>query len=532
MQCDLETIEPALSAARVLLMEEHNVDVAGAHAALHAARDFLELQRESVPEEYNVETVLASAIATLPEGRLEMSAPRNVLCRGDREQVGAAVRAMIQSAMLEVESILIAHVVTDGDIPMLRLELDGPGAFRDEWLIDGYARMTVQTLEPCWTRATRGGRFDYAVPRGAVDLRLSGIRVIPEAAPPSDAVLGAVRAAEQLTRIMLGEASSDPIADRDAALRAIDLALREIDSDRPRHEPADVAKLLAEAVESQSPNLDRHAIQYSVESQTGVPPIAIHRTRLRSALENLLLHATEAFARGGSVSIILDYDAGARRVDVLADLEGTQYDRTCARLLPSIRRSIEEVHGGELSLTVHDTGVTASIAIPDPVGRKLDAWLPGFDSFSLRSRQMLRLLKSGGPTPPEEFLLEGILEEELERMLLSRLAVAPATNLAHDLTPQQSGLSGSSAERLEKALGQIRKGKPKKEICKPAYAGEVFWAFRIDERHRAAVGTGAMDDAALKLLCTGLLATPPDYINCLRALAQCCATNAVSEPQP
>ena len=217
---------------------------------------------------------------------------------------------------------------------------------------------------------------------------------------------------------------------------------------------------------------------------------------------------------------MLDYSPKARSVELLFSMEGSRYVPGPGHFIASARRSLVEIHDGSFDESHDAANATLSVTLPDPVGRRLDEWIPGWESFSDRSQQMLRLLKSGGPILPEDFLLGGILEEELERCLLARLSVAPATTLAHDLEFQAPAPKGSSSERLAKALGQIRKGKPKKEICKPAYAAEIFWAFRIDARHRAAVGIGALDQGSVTELCTLLWSTPPDMPAILKILTR------------
>ena len=65
------------------------------------------------------------------------------------------------------------------------------------------------------------------------------------------------------------------------------------------------------------------------------------------------------------------------------------------------------LHDGVVEVADDASGLTVSIKLPDVVGRTLDAWLPGWEAFSERSQQMLRLLKSGGQAPPEEFISGG-----------------------------------------------------------------------------------------------------------------------------
>jgi len=113
-----------------------------------------------------------------------------------------------------------------------------------------------------------------------------------------------------------------------------------------------------------------------------------------------------------------------------------------------------------------------------------------------------------------------VLRTELEGWLLPKLAEAPAVNLAHELGAADPHLPEGSPERLAKGLSQIRRGKPKKEIVHPPYAGDILWAFRVDERHRHAVGCDSLDEHELRDLCSALLATPTDSVTCLRLLAK------------
>ena len=163
-------------------------------------------------------------------------------------------------------------------------------------------------------------------------------------------------------------------------------------------------------------------------------------------------------------------------------------------------------------LTVDQCAI--SLTIPDPIGVALNDWIPGFDVFSERSIQMLRLLKSGGQAPPEDLILGGVLESELERWLMATLAASPAVNVAHELDKEKN------PPRVAKALGQIRRGKPKKEICAPPYAAEIIGAFRSDERGRHALGLGAFESEEIDALLNGLTSKPLGYLTCLRLLVK------------
>ena len=151
-----------------------------------------------------------------------------------------------------------------------------------------------------------------------------------------------------------------------------------------------------------------------------------------------------------------------------------------------------------------------TLTIPDRAGEALDAWLPGWERFLTESQQMLRVLKSGSQPLPEEFLLGGILENELERWLMPLLTEPAVVNVVHDGVASLEGLPGASSERLAKALSQIKRGKPKKEIVRPPYAGELLWAcvtvaparpFAWTSGRRRAAGSLRRSDSAVGRAC-------------------------------
>jgi len=115
-------------------------------------------------------------------------------------------------------------------------------------------------------------------------------------------------------------------------------------------------------------------------------------------------------------------------------------------------------------------------------------------------------------------LLAGVLEDELERWLLPRLSEPPAVNAAHEITIETSS-KGFSAERRKKVLEQIRKGKPKKEICAPSYAAEILHAFRSQARYRQAIGAERLSAEEIEMLAVNLTQPSPPFVECLRRIA-------------
>ena len=114
----------------------------------------------------------------------------------------------------------------------------------------------------------------------------------------------------------------------------------------------------------------------------------------------------------------------------------------------------------------------------------------------------------------------------MNRQMPERLGVAPAATLIHDLKPRKPGLSPSSAQRIEKVLSQVKRGKPKKEICAPAYAAEIIWMFAIDQRHASALGIKDFNALQTPELAKTLSATPLNYLHALRLLPQVFSTES------
>jgi hypothetical protein len=251
-----------------------------------------------------------------------------------------------------------------------------------------------------------------------------------------------------------------------------------------------------------------------------MPPLPVYRKRLREFFATAVKYAEEVLTGGGSIVVLSEYTPGERRADFIITIEGAQIAPGPEPLVASLRRAIVDVHGGSFEISTGPTSVTLAVSLPDPVGRDIDAWIPGFEVFSEHAKQILRLLRSGGPVPPEEVLLAGVLDEELERWLLPRLTHSTTQFVVQDLVANNRGLPGTSPERLKKALDQVKRGKPRREITRPPYAAELLYAFRGTEQHREAIGAGKLSQEELETLCRSLLESPCAHVRCLRLVAK------------
>ncbi|MCF6286914.1 MAG: hypothetical protein L3K26_17255, partial [Candidatus Hydrogenedentes bacterium] len=243
------------------------------------------------------------------------------------------------------------------------------------------------------------------------------------------------------------------------------------------------------------------------------------RIRMQGFFTNLFAWALDTMPGGGTLETLVEYDGTTREATGMVSLSSAAGSIADSFHTSLLKRAIKH-HSGTVEIEIAEAEASVPFSLADTVGQALDTWLPGWEAFGAESQKFLRLLKSGAQAPPEDFILGGILEQELEGWLLPRLQEPVAVHMAADGTFKNDGLRGSIKERLKKALDQVGRGKPKKEICQPQYAGELFGAFRQDMRHRSALGTQVLTDEELTALCEGLLAKPVDGRACLVLLAQ------------
>ncbi|MCC6795236.1 MAG: hypothetical protein IT366_08965 [Candidatus Hydrogenedentes bacterium] len=508
MNAALERIEPILCHAHALVQRS---DWQRAHDALRACVDYAELYRAPAHAEFNTAQLLESIVRGAARSLNNIGGTGATLS-GDALQIAAIARAVIRNAMLELDAELhIAGVELD-TVPAWQLRIDGPGRFTDEIDLGYDLALSPETAERIWTSATRGGRIDRRP--AELDLRLKGVRAVLEVPFCCDDFIAPLREAEHFARILSsGETVTEEARQLHDALAAI-LARFDGQDDPPN--PCDLQALIRDAFPPPDP---QQAVRFEIVLAAEVPPQALRRNRMLRFLNATQLLARAALEHGGNMRLEIDYSVAQRAITLFVTGEG-QTNRDRAEVyLPALQRALD-VHGGAMEADFASNGFTLLVTLPDAIASTLDNWLPGWDTFSPRSIQMLRLLKSGGPVPPEELILNGVLEDELERRLLPRLSVAPAATLIHDLKPLKPELAPSSAQRSEKVLSQVKRGKPKKEICAPPYAAEIIYMFTIDQRHASAIGVKEASAPQTAELAKALSSTPLNYLQALRLLPQ------------
>lgn len=519
------TIESALAYVREQFVawkenpDRADAGIEDALAALVAVKLYLDILRSPEYTQGDPAEWLKSHAAAVRKDRCSIAVESTSRCVFDPAQAWACLATLVDSTELYEDAVLVAEVFEEDDVPRITLDLDGPGAFPSRLLVGGCLPIEFELLCERWTVATRGGKIQRT-PSG-LELRLKGMR---EPGPSDEGIVPLAERwaklnAEVKACIRAQDNSQGVETPVNAAMEALDGFLGFLDGEI-RIEPAAIPATLKEAIAEHAREAAERSVGINEFVEREIPPIAVARRVIVRVWNGILQHAFRVLPRGGRISFIVDYDDRARRVSVMTEIEGMQCEPRETLYLASIRRGIKELHGGEAEFSSERNSVLMTLSLPDRVGETLDAWLPGWDRFSGQSRQMLRLLKGGGQTLPEEFLLGGILENELERWLLPLLTDPRVVNIVHDGVADLDGLPDGSPERLEKALNQIKRGKPKKEIVRPPYAGELLWAFREPERSRKTLRLDRLDDEALRDLCSSLVQSPVDYVRCLRHVAR------------
>ena len=505
----LECTEPVLCFA---LSAAARNDWQVANEALRACVDHAELHRTREYDEYDLATMLQQSLASV-ECPVEIVGGHAGKLVGDAGQIAAMLRAVSRNAILEHDAALRMEIVEIDAVPILKLYIDGPGRFPNRLSLGYGLTVPFPDLELIWTAATRGGRID-ARP-GQLDLRLKGVRAIHETPTGCDPIVASLCEAENRARIL---ASGEFTPVEAVALRdCLTALLAELDAQDDPPKPCDLGALVRDYLSEMPANDENVPMQIAIAPD--VPPVAIRRNRFGRLLGSLHALGRAALARGGALRFEAEYDTAQRSLSLCFTGQGETECDAAAIYLPSIERALD-VHSGELAADIQPNGFTLLMTVPDSVARTLDVWLPGWHSFAPRSIQMLRLLKSGGPVPPEEMILHGVLEDELERRLLPRLGIAPAATLIHDINPRMPVLTPASPQRIEKVLSQLKRGKPKKEICAPPYAAEILWMFSRDDRHASAIGLTARQTPEIEEFCKALAGNPVDYLRALVLVGQ------------
>ena len=418
---------------------------------------------------------------------------------GDPARMSSCVAALLKAIERGPETTLVVEIYEEEEnsevIPRMSIAFQGPGRVPDHFRVADRFPMSLSELSDCWTLATSGGRIDRT--ENGVELRLHGMRMPPEPLELASQVAAHIG--------------------REPDLEGAEAALALLEDGSPP-DMTDLERLYVECLATHEAQLNAGGIHHSYSFSEGFPHLPLNRARMEGFFATLFDWAIATMPDGGTLESLVEYDEGSREANAMIALGATTGEIGDTYHLSLLKRAIR-FHGGSIDIERDGADASLAISLGDTVGQGLDTWLPGWAVFGAESRKYLRLLKSGAQAPPEDFILGGILEQELEQWLLPRLTDPVTVNIVKEGKAPSAGPKGSIKERVKKVLDQLGRGKPKKEICQPHYAGELFGALRQDARHRSALGTQVLTDEELESLCEALLSKPVDGRHCLIQLA-------------
>lgn len=491
---DANTVASNLQPVLADAVERNNL------AELRSARDYALLFTEADLELYHPENIFQSFVMHFPPSSFSIHVDHVEAERvGDPARMSSCVAALLKAIERGPQTTLVVEIYEEEEnsevIPRMSIAFQGPGRVPDHFRVADRFPMSLSELSDCWTLATSGGRIDRT--ENGVELRLHGMRMPPEPL--------------ELASQLAAHLGREP--DLEGAESA--LALLE-DAGSPTM--TDFERLYVECLARHEARLNAGGIHHSYSFSDDFPQLPLNRTRMEGFFATLFDWAIAAMPDGGTLESLVEYDESTREANAMIALSASAGDIGDSYHLSLLKRAIG-FHGGSIEIEREGTDASLAISLGDTVGQSLDTWLPGWHVFGAESQKYLRLLKSGAQAPPEDFILGGILEQELEHWLLPRLTDPVTVNLVKEGKAPSAGAKGSIKERVKKVLDQVGRGKPKKEICQPHYAGELFGAFRQDMRHRSALGTQVLTDEELEALCEALLSKPVDGRTCLTLLA-------------
>lgn len=468
-----------------------------------AIRTFLSFFAPPQYMRYNPgEWLLANSRAFLKEHR-ELFVDPVSDCAGAPDRVLALLGVFADAFVVEEDAALVFDVCEEEEhgakIPRIGVGLAGPGRVNKWFFLGDCFRMSFEEMCACWTLATRDGRVDLN--DNGMDLRLCGMRLAPEPLP------------EVQSLIEILDTTPPKIALR---------TLRGRIAEAQPPDPIDIRTATEKLLADREDILRQESIQVIQEIPAGLPPILLDRREWQMMILHLVEWAVWVLPPAGSIILSAKYDE-TRREMVLQITLKTRHGAIRNTVHREAMLDAVAQMAGRVTWTAgiqDDKETVYTLFLPDPVGRHLDDWLPGWEVFSERNRRMLRLLKSGTVHLPEDFVLNGVLDAELERLLWTRLQSPATRNVANERLDHAGHAPCGDTARRKKALTQIARGKPKKELCAPAYAAELLWAFREDERGRAALGLAHSSPATIERFCAGLTENPPDHAASLRLLAE------------
>ncbi len=478
-------------------------------SVLHSCLMFLRLYRPSVGQMSSTRQIRERLLQSDFASESTVSVWEETSFRGDTEKVVDLLKVLSRNVIGEEGiGVCVSSRVVDR-VPILEVRLDGPGAFPAELCLGAGIYLTRSAWEECWAEATCGG---WCAPRsGGMDLFLAGQKEIPRRN------VFPVTLFEILSQIVSALDGSE-----DRMFRLIQQAMELIETEKSTPAALDVIatgrRILDECFDSRGISSNYHGFHVLND----VPPLVLARTDVESIWRNLANIAAESIREDAKTLFVMGYDSKKREAAIRLDMTIFVTNLTVECYWASIERTTRRLSGSCIKSPPKENQ-SITITLPDTIGMELDRAFPGWDCFSEKSQQMLRMVSSlpslETSSSMRETVFAGVLGDELGNMLLPTLAKPAVVNYAHDFTLSRS-FEGLSRELSEKVLDQVRRGKVKKDIARLPSAGAVLWLFKGCRIFCSETGLNALSPEEVETLCRNLLSSRPALESCLLLLAR------------
>jgi len=284
--------------------------------------------------------------------------------------------------------------------------------------------------------------------------------------------------------------------------------------------------LTRDIVEATATLFPRHRMTLSTKETPPIPPLLLHREKMRSALINGIKNGMEAMPERGRLHVTLECDPLNHEVIVEIVDQGSKEkkhssfgDARTGVGMTSMRRVVEDFHGGEISWALNlRGGMTVTMKLRDLIGARLCQEITHFYRLSDETQRALRLssyLKEEAASFVTLLLLKGV-EVELSRLLREKLSERALLSFLRAL-PQQplfrllaQDLPGSPHERFAAFLEQVERKGLKKRRLTLDIGGMLIWclgrSYTTERLHiENPLGIQGLSQEELRSLVTSLL---------------------------
>ncbi len=509
----LNSVEPALS--YIYLRRKNPDELSQVFTALDSCERFLQIYLPPQVKTFQL-VELRNLLQEQADARCYLADWDDATCRGDPCQIAELLGCVLNGARLEKDAIIQVSAVVKNDIPRIVLSFDGPGCFPECLALGAAVYLGFHDFEERWTAATRGGGITKTPYR--LELRLAGQKPLPHSFPQAEKIVGYIEDARQILKEKCTDPSGDSKKLEGILQNCVDLV-----------QPKDCSLTALDVIATAKKAFEeiRQARVFSkglceLRSLTSIPPLLVPRGLFHLFWKNAARLVAENAIESDTV-VFVNYNAENRLVNIRFCFVAFEASFSVECLLVSLERLVADMEGQLATKWNGKQLENTEIDLKDVIGMRLDSKLPGWEHFTAKSKQLLRMLESLPEDQSREAIrgpvLQGVLEEELEKNLLPALSLPQIVNYAYDLSGIETPF-WMAQENLEKVLSQVRRGKPKKELARRAYAAAAYWLFSKCPAFRERTGLQELSTDDIRAFCQILMEPVLDNYQALRYLAR------------